>query len=69
MNRGDTDATIRRMARAGYSDVEIARHIGIDRQAVGRRRREMRVTPGQSPVLRAMVARLHLRRQMRALAA
>jgi hypothetical protein len=56
------DATIRRMAAAGYSDSEIGAHIGRDRQYVGRRRREMRIQPGQPPKFRAMIARLHLRR-------
>lgn len=55
-------ATLRRMAAAGYSDVEIARHLDCDRQYVGRIRREMNIQPGQPPALRAMVARLHLRR-------
>jgi hypothetical protein len=57
-----TDATIRRMAKAGYSDSEIGEHIGRDRQFVGRRRRELGIQPGQPPAIRAMMARLHLRR-------
>lgn len=57
-------ATIRRMAAAGYSDVEIGQHIGRDRQYVGRRRRELRIQPGQHPALRAMVARLNIRRRI-----
>ncbi len=63
MCQPDLDATIRRMACAGYSDAEIGRHIGRDRQYVGRRRREIGIDPGQSPALRAMVARLHWRRR------
>lgn len=57
------DATIKRMAGAGYSDVEIGQHIGRDRRYVWRRRQEMHIKPGQSPVLRAMMARLHLRKR------
>lgn len=56
------DATIRRMASAGYSDSEIGAHIGRDRQYVGRRRREMGLRSGYQPRLTAMVARLNLRR-------
>jgi hypothetical protein len=69
MTRADEDATIRRMARAGYSDAEIGEHIGRDRQRVGRRRREMGIQPGQPPALRAMVARLHFRRMCARVAA
>ena len=57
------DHTSRRMAQAGYSDVEIGEPIGRARQFVGRRRRELRIQPGQPAALRTMVARLNLRRQ------
>lgn len=64
--RANEDATIRRMAGAGYSDAEIAKYLRRDddagRQHVGRRRRELQIKPGQPPKLRAMMARLHLRR-------
>lgn len=62
LNRADESQTIRRMAQSGRTDSEIGHHIGRDRQYVGRRRREMGIQPGQPPALRAMVARLHLRR-------
>lgn len=58
--------TIRRMAQSGRTDAEIGRHIGRDRQYVGRLRREMGVQPGQPPALRAMVARLNIRRLVNA---
>lgn len=65
--KANEDATIRRMAQAGYSDVEIARHLHRDgeagRQYVGRRRRDMLIQPGQPPALRAIIARLHMRRR------
>lgn len=61
--KANEDATIRRMAAAGYSDVEIGTHLNRDRQWVGRRRRDLNVQPGQHPTLRAMMARLHLRRR------
>lgn len=56
------DATIRRMARAGYSDVEIGQRLGIDRQCVRRRRDRMGIAPGFSRWHRAALARLTLRR-------
>lgn len=59
----DDTATLRRMARAGYSDAEIGTHIGRDRQWVGRRRREMGITSGFNPALGAMVARWNIRRK------
>lgn len=34
----DDSATLKRMARAGYSDGEIARHLGFCRETVTRRR-------------------------------
>jgi hypothetical protein len=60
--QGDEAATIRRMAQSGATDAEIGRQIQRDRQYVGRRRRELGIDPGQPPRLRAMMARLHLRR-------
>lgn len=60
--KANEDATIRRMAHAGYSDREIGAHIRRDRQYVGRRRRQLLIDPGQRQALRAMMARLHLRR-------
>jgi hypothetical protein len=60
--QADEDATIRRMAKSGATDGEIGAQIQRDRQYVGRRRRELKIEPGQPPRLRAMMARLHLRR-------
>lgn len=64
--KANEDATIRRMAQSGATDAEIAQHLRRDgdagRQYIGRRRRELHVEPGQPPKLRAMMARLHLRR-------
>lgn len=61
--KANEDATIRRMATAGYSDPEIGQHLNRDRRYVWRRRQEMHVKAGQSPALRAMMARLHFRKR------
>lgn len=58
----DEDATIRRLARAGHSDVEIAHHLGWDRQRVRRRRLALGIETGYSPIHRRVMARLQLRR-------
>lgn len=54
--------TLRRMARAGYSDAEIAAHIHRDRDVIGRKRRDMGIRAGISPALTAMMARINARR-------
>jgi hypothetical protein len=58
----DDTATLKRMAAAGYSDAEIARHMGRDRDVVGRKRRAANIRPGVSPALTAMMARINARR-------
>ena len=50
-------ATLVRMARAGYSDVEIGRHLGLSAAAVGRKRRALGVAPGMPARLRIVLAR------------
>ncbi len=60
--QSDEDATIRRMAKAGYSDPEIGGCIGRDRQWVRRRRCELELQPGYNRSLGVITARLHLRR-------
>ena len=62
MRRTEADATIRRMALAGHSDPEIAKHLGCDRQLVRRRRESMRLAPGFSPELKRALGRLSMRR-------
>ena len=42
----DDTATLRRMASAGYSDAEIARHLGRDRRTVCDTRRRLGIQPG-----------------------
>ena len=59
-------ATLRRMARAGYTDGEIGRHIGRHPKCVGEKRREERIEPGQPPALRIVTARIVLRRLLAA---
>jgi IS30 family transposase len=55
-------ATLRQMAGAGYSDAEIARHLGRDRRTVCDTRARLGIRPGISPAVVAMMARLHRRR-------
>lgn len=55
-------ATLARMARAGYSDAEIARHLGRDRRTVCDQRRKAGIAAGIQPAVVAMMARLHKRR-------
>ena len=65
----DEIATLRRMARAGYSDAEIGRHLKRDRQAVGRMRRALNLEPGMPPAYRIIAARIRLRSARWAIAA
>jgi IS30 family transposase len=62
----DDTATLRRMARAGYSDGEIAQHLGFCRETVTRRRAASRIERGMSMAMIAMLARVNLRRRMAA---
>jgi hypothetical protein len=62
----DVDAIIQRMARAGYADAEIGRHLGWDRLRVFRRRCALGIKSGHNPTLGAMIARLNLRRRIAA---
>lgn len=58
----DGTATLVRMARAGYSDVEIGRHLGVSAAAIGRKRRALGIVGGVPPRLRILVARRALSR-------
>lgn len=58
---GDT-ATLQRMASAGYTDGEIARHLGRDRPFVCRKRHQMGIERGVSPMMRAALQRIRARR-------
>lgn len=58
----DEISTLARMARAGYSDAEIATHLRRHRDMVGRKRRELNISRGLPPALTAMMARLNARR-------
>jgi hypothetical protein len=62
----DDTATLRRMAGAGYSDADIARHIHRDRPQVTRKRQDMDIRPGVSPAMIAALARVNMRRRMAA---
>jgi hypothetical protein len=53
----DAVATLVRMARAGYGDVEIGRHLGVSAAAVGRKRRELGIAGGVPLRLRIVMAR------------
>lgn len=62
----DDTATLKRMAGAGYSDGEIAKHLLRDKSAVTRKRNALHVSPGVSPAMIASLARINLRRRMAA---
>ena len=53
----DAVATIVRMARAGYTDAEIGRHLSLSAAAVSRKRRALGVAPGVPARLRIVLAR------------
>lgn len=58
----DDTATLRRMAAAGYSDGEIARHIGRDREVVRRQRDAIGIRTRVNRTWLAYCARLAKRR-------
>lgn len=57
-------ATLKRMARAGWSDGAIAEHLRRDRSFIVRKRQALGIECGISPAVIAMLARLNLRRRM-----
>lgn len=59
----DVDATIKRMALAGYSDVEIARHINRLPDVVSRRRRQLGLP--RNYAIQRMLCRLNIRRALK----
>ena len=62
----DDTATLRRMARAGYSDGEIAQHLGYCRETVTRRRAAFHIERGMNLAMIAMLARVNMRRRLAA---
>lgn len=58
----DDDATVGRMAGAGYTDAQIAAHLGRDVKLIGRKRRECGVERGVPAALAGRVSRLSTRR-------
>jgi len=62
----DDTARLRRMATAGYSDGEIAQHLGFCRETVTRRRASSRIERGMSMAMIAVLARVNMRRRMAA---
>jgi ribosomal protein L16/L10AE len=54
------------MAEAGYSDGEIAQHLGFCRETVTRRRAAFRIERGMSGAMIAMLARVNMRRRLAA---
>ena len=62
----DHTATLKRMAGAGYSDGEIAQHLGFCRETVTRRRASLHIERGISAAMIAMLARVNMRRRMAA---
>lgn len=57
-------ATLSRMAGAGYSDAEIARHMDRDRPFITRKRGEAGIDRGVSVRLAAAVQRINMRKMM-----
>ena len=62
----EATATLKRMAGAGYTDGEIARHLGRDRTCILRKRQRLRINPGLPPAMIAMLARINMRRRLAA---
>lgn len=60
----DDLATLRRLARGGHSDREIAELLDRDRTAVVKKRHEHNIEPGRPSALTGIVARLNLRRKL-----
>ncbi len=57
-------AKLRRLARGGMGDAEIAREMGRpDRSFIAKKRAEHRIERGISPALVAMMARVNARRR------
>jgi FixJ family two-component response regulator len=54
------------MAVAGYSDGEIAQHLGFCRETVTRRRAALHIGRGMSAAMIAMLARVNMRRRLAA---
>jgi IS30 family transposase len=59
----DVDATIKRMAIAGYSDAEIAKHLGRNPDVVSRRRRQLGLP--RNYAIQRMLCRLNIRRALK----
>lgn len=57
----DDTATLKRMASAGYSDGEIAQHLGRRRAIIQRKRASLTIRSGINPALTAMMARINAR--------
>ena len=62
----DDSARLRRMAQAGYSDGEIARHLGFCRETITRWRAAQRIHRGMTAAMLAMLARVNMRRRLAA---
>ncbi len=62
----DDQATLRRLVMRGLTDAQIGEALDRHPQVVWRKRHDLGLTPGQPPQLRAMMARINLRRMARA---
>jgi len=54
------------MAGAGYSDGEIATHLGFARETVTRRRATLHIGRGMNSAMISMLARVNMRRRLAA---
>lgn len=63
----DELSRLRRLVASGMTDAQIGEDMGRDRCVVGRKRRELRIGPGQSIKLRTVIARIRARERARCL--
>lgn len=61
--------TLRRMAKAGYTDGEIARHLGRGRPFICRKRHQLQIERGFSSGMLKALARINMRRRCLQIAA
>ena len=61
----DDEATLQRMARAGWSDGAIAEHLDRDRAFIVRKRHQLDIVPGVSRAMVAILARINFTQRAR----
>lgn len=61
----DDIGRLRRLVAAGWNDAQIGEDMDRDRVVILRKRQELRLEPGQSPGMTAMLRRLNAMRRSR----